>query len=79
MLVLIRLTPRGDLDDFCELIESEKRALYWEDVKPLYLLKQEGKDYVSVVLDIKNLDAIQKLFSSWPRPPARHFEHGHRS
>ena len=62
MLVLIRLIPKGDLNELCASIESEKRNLYWEDIKPLYIIRQEGKDYLSVVLDIKKLDSIQKVF-----------------
>ena len=62
MLVLIRLIPKGGLNELCGAIETEKRNLYWEDVKPLYLIRQEGKDYLSVVLDVNNLDSIQKLF-----------------
>jgi len=62
MLVLIRLVPKGDLNELCGTIETEKRNLYWEDVKPLYLIKQEGKDYLSIVLDIKNLESIEKVF-----------------
>ena len=62
MLVLIRLMPKGDLNELCGAIETEKRNLYWEDIKPLYLIRQEGKDYLSIVLDIENLDSIQKVF-----------------
>ena len=62
MLVLIRLTPKGDLNGLCGAIETEKRNLYWEGVKPLYLIRQEGKDYLSIVLDVNDLDMVQKVF-----------------
>ncbi|MDO9536798.1 MAG: hypothetical protein Q7J68_00580, partial [Thermoplasmata archaeon] len=62
MLVLIRLYPKGSLSDMCKMVESEKRNLYWDDVTPLYAIRQEGKEYLSIVLDVKNLDAIEKMF-----------------
>lgn len=62
MLVLIRLIPKGDLNELCTAVETEKRNLYWEDVKPLYLMRQEGKDYLSIILDVKDIDSVQKVF-----------------
>ncbi len=62
MLVLIRLFPKGGLKELCSAIDVEKRDLYWKDVKPLYAIREEGKRYISIVLDVKNLDAIQNLF-----------------
>ncbi|MCI0496864.1 MAG: Lrp/AsnC ligand binding domain-containing protein [Thermoplasmata archaeon] len=62
MLVLVRLSPKGGLTNLCTAIESEKRNLYWEDVQPLYAITQEGKKYVSILLDVKNLDAVMKVF-----------------
>lgn len=62
MLVLIRLFPKGGLKALWATIETEKRNLYWEDVKPLYAVQLEGKKYLSVVLDVKNLSSIQKIF-----------------
>ena len=62
MLVLIRLYPKGGLDELCKLIDSEKRNLYWEDIEPLYAIRLEGKEYVSILLDVKNIDEVQKIF-----------------
>lgn len=62
MLVLVRLYPKGGLDSLGKLLESEKRNLYWEDIRPLYAIRQEGKKFLSIVLDVKNVDAIQKVF-----------------
>lgn len=62
MLVLVRLYPKGGLDSLGKLLESEKRNLYWKDIRPLYAIRQEGKKYLSIVLDVKNVDAIQKVF-----------------
>ncbi|MBA3044839.1 MAG: hypothetical protein KKH41_02605 [Candidatus Thermoplasmatota archaeon] len=62
MLVLIRLYPKGSLSNMCKLVESEKRNLYWDDVTPLYAIRQEGKEYLSILLDVKNLEAIEKVF-----------------
>jgi len=62
MLVLIRLYPKGGLKALWTTIESEKRNLYWDDIKPLYIIQVEGKKYLSIVLDVKNLDSVQKVF-----------------
>lgn len=62
MLVLVRLFPKGGLSNFCNVFETEKRNLYWDDVKPLYALRQEGKRYVSVLLDVKKFEAVEKVF-----------------
>jgi len=62
MLVLVRLSPKGSVVNLCNAIESEKRNLYWEDVEPLYAIRQEGKRYISILLDVKNLDAVNKVF-----------------
>lgn len=62
MLVLVRLFPKGGLESLWNTIEAEKRNLYWEDVKPLYAIQQEGKDYLSIVLDVNNLESVQKVF-----------------
>ena len=62
MLVLVRLTPKGGIQNLCNAIESEKRNLYWEDVQPLYAIRQEGKNYISILLDVKNLSAVTKVF-----------------
>ena len=62
MLVLVRLYPKGGLDSLGKLLESEKRNLYWKDIRPLYAIRQEGKKFLSIVLDVKNVDAIQKVF-----------------
>ena len=62
MLILIRLYPKSGLTSLCNRIESEKRNLYWEDAKPLYAMRQEGKKYLSIVLDVKNIDAVQNIF-----------------
>ncbi len=62
MLVLVRLFPKGGLSNFCNVFESEKRNLYWDDVKPLYALRQEGKRYVSILLDVKKFEAVENVF-----------------
>ncbi len=62
MLVLVRLYPKGGLSNFCNMFETEKRNLYWDDVKPLYALRQEGKRYVSILLDVKKFEAVEKVF-----------------
>ena len=62
MLVLLRLYPKGGLNSFWNVLESEKRNLYWEDVKPIYAIQQEGKDYISVTLDVKNIASVDKIY-----------------
>ena len=62
MLVLVRLYPKSGLPDLWNAIEFEKRNLYWKDVNPLYAIQQEGKRYLSIVLDVNNLDSLQKVF-----------------
>ena len=62
MLILVRLYPKGGLNSLEKLLESEKRNLYWDDITPLYAIRQEGKKYLSIVLDVRNVDAIQKVF-----------------
>ncbi len=62
MLVLVRLYPKGGLSNFCNVFETEKRNLYWDDVKPLYALRMEGKRYVSILLDVKTFEAVEKVF-----------------
>ncbi len=62
MLVLIRLYPKSGLNNLCAMIDSEKRNFYWRDVEPLYAIRQEGKRYISIVLDVKNIDAVKKVF-----------------
>jgi DNA-binding Lrp family transcriptional regulator len=62
MLVLIRLYPKGELGQLWDTIEIEKRYLYWEGIIPLYAIQQEGKKYVSMVLDVKNLESVQNVF-----------------
>jgi DNA-binding Lrp family transcriptional regulator len=65
MLVLIRLYPKGGLNTLWDAIEIEKRYLYWENVVPLYAIQEEGKKYVSIVLDVKSLDSIQTAFMKY--------------
>jgi len=62
MLVMVRLFPKGGLNNLCSVIEAEKRNLYWEDVEPLYAIRQEGKRYLSILLKVKRLDSIQQVF-----------------
>ncbi|KYK26536.1 MAG: hypothetical protein AYK23_02915 [Candidatus Proteinoplasmatales archaeon SG8-5] len=62
MLVLVRLYPTSGLAEFWKAIEFEKRNLYWKDIKPLYAIQQEGKRYLSIVLDVRNLESLQKDF-----------------
>lgn len=62
MLVLLRLYPKGGLNSFWNILESEKRNLYWEDVKPIYAIQQEGKDYISVTLDVKSIASVDKIY-----------------
>ncbi|KYK30233.1 MAG: hypothetical protein AYK23_01345 [Candidatus Proteinoplasmatales archaeon SG8-5] len=65
MLVLIRLFPKGELSQLWDTIEIEKRYLYWEGVVPLYAIQQEGKEYVSIVMDVKTLDSVQNVFLTY--------------
>ncbi|MBI5001296.1 MAG: hypothetical protein HZB92_07220 [Euryarchaeota archaeon] len=62
MLVLSRWTSKIGLGNLWEAIEAEKRTLYWEGVEPLYAMQQEGKRYISIMFNVKNLDAFQKVF-----------------
>ncbi len=62
MLVMVRLFPKGGLNNLCSVIEAEKRNLYWEDVEPLYAIRQEGKRYLSILLKVKRLDSVQQVF-----------------
>jgi hypothetical protein len=62
MLVMVRLFPKGGMNNLCSVIEAEKRNLYWEDVEPLYAIRQEGKRYLSILLKVKRIDSIQKVF-----------------
>ena len=61
MLVLMRLYPKGSVNELMNTIEAEKRNLYWKDVEPIYALRLEGRRYVSIVLDVKSLDSVQKV------------------
>jgi hypothetical protein len=62
MLVLIRLFPKGELSHLWDTVEIEKRYLHWEGVVPLYAIQQEGKNYISIIMDVKNLDSVQNVF-----------------
>jgi DNA-binding Lrp family transcriptional regulator len=44
------------------MVEAEKRNLFWKDVEPLYAIQQEGKKYLSIVLNVKSMEAVHKVF-----------------
>ncbi len=58
MLLLIRLHAKDTVTELRKAIESQKRNLYLDDVVPLYLIRQEGKRYLSIVLDVKSLESM---------------------
>jgi DNA-binding Lrp family transcriptional regulator len=62
MLVLIRLYPKSGLAELWNAIELEKRRLYWKDVNPLYAIQQERKRYLSIILDVRNLESLKRDF-----------------
>lgn len=64
MLVLMRLYPKSGMTSLLSAIESEKRNLYWKDVEPLYAVRLEGKKFVSIVMNVKSIEAVQRVFMS---------------
>ena len=64
MLVLMKLYAKSGVADLWDAIEFQKRNLYWKEVNPLYAVQQEGKRYLSMVMEIKDLESFQRMFLS---------------
>jgi len=62
MLVMIRLFPKSGMKPLWAAIESEVRNLYSKDISPIYAIQIEGKRYITLGLDVKNLEAVNDVF-----------------
>ncbi len=62
MLLLLRLYPKGGPKQLCDAIDSGKRNLFVPDVQPLYAIRLEERREVGIVLDVKRLDSVMKVF-----------------
>jgi len=62
MLLIIRLYSTGDLDDIWSDLDKMMAGDIAPEVTPLYAAQRDGKDYISLILDVKDIDDLAGFF-----------------
>jgi len=58
MMLIVRLFPRDDLGDSWDRVLNNVEKISSKDCTPLYLSQQEEKDFMSIIYDVRDIDAF---------------------
>jgi len=58
MMLIVRLFPRDDLGDSWDRVLNNVEKISNKDCTPLYLSQQEEKDFMSIIYDVRDIDAF---------------------
>lgn len=58
MMLIVRVFPKNDLDDSWNDVLSNLKKISTEYCTPLYISQQEEKDFMSIIFDVKDVDAF---------------------
>lgn len=61
MMLIVRLTYKDDPDDVWKYLVKNLKCKETKKVKPLYLSKLTGKNYIGVIFDVDDIDQIVKF------------------
>ncbi len=66
MLLGMRFFAKKGINKLWKAIETDIRNLYSPKVTPLYVIQEAGKEYLSIIFEIKGLEAFQDFLNSNP-------------
>lgn len=66
MFIGIRFYAKKGLNNLWKAIEKDIRNFYSRKITPLYVTQEEGKDYLGIVFDIKDLSEFENFLTSNP-------------
>jgi hypothetical protein len=58
MMIIVRLFPKDDLGDSWDRILNNMEKISNKDCTPLYISQQEEKDFMSIIYDVRDIDAF---------------------
>jgi len=58
MMLIVRLFPKEDLEDCWHRILNSFDEMHNENCTPLYISRQEEKDFMSIMYDVKDIDSF---------------------
>jgi hypothetical protein len=61
MMMIVRVFPKSDLNDSWDRVLHNLEKLSNEHCTPLYISQQEEKDFMSIMYDVKDVDALADL------------------
>ncbi len=60
-MIILRVFPKGDLKETYEKIVKNPQAISAECCKPLYISRQEERDFMSIIYDVNDIDAFADI------------------
>jgi hypothetical protein len=61
MMLIVRVFPKENLNDCWHRILNRFEAMRCENCMPLYISRQEEKDFVSIIYDVKDIDSFADI------------------
>lgn len=61
MMIIVRIFPKGDLNESWDRIINNSESISNEHCTPLYLSQQEEKNFMSLIYDIKDADRFADI------------------
>jgi hypothetical protein len=58
MMIIVRLFPKDELGDSWDRILNNVEKISNKDCTPLYVSQQEEKDFISIIYDVRDVDAF---------------------
>jgi len=58
MMMIVRMFPRNDLKDSWDRVLNNLDQISDGNCTPLYMSQQEEKDFMSIIFDVKDVDAF---------------------
>lgn len=63
MMLIVRVFPRKDLDSSWNSVLGNLQKMTGEHCTPLYISQQEEKDFMSIMYDVKDIDAFADVLA----------------
>jgi hypothetical protein len=58
MMIIVRLFPKDELSDSWDRILNNVEKISNKDCTPLYVSQQEERDFISIIYDVRDVDAL---------------------
>ena len=58
MMIIVRVFPKKDLNDSWDRVLNNVQQICNEHCTALYISQQEEKDFMSIMYDVKDMDAF---------------------